>query len=264
MKKYLSKGLGFLVLGSLFLGATAVSAAPNWNVAGSYDIVINYLGSDYTHNVSFTQDIVGDLDGTGTSGAYAWDMISGSVDGDDIEFEADYTATPDAVSPQTTMNIIGTIALDGSMSGTWDDNYNGGSRNGTWTAVAGTADPILPQTIAFDPVASQTYGDPDFTVSATGGASGNDVIFSTSSSACAIVSTTSTSATLAIEEAGMTPSSMVQDMQQSFGQYGLVPATTTSCTGGTMPMSQALAQSRNCASAYIMKQLDNTGNNGGM
>jgi hypothetical protein len=27
----------------------------------------------------------------------------------------------------------------------------------------------------------------------------------------------------------MTPSSMVQDMQQSFGQYGLVPATTTSC-----------------------------------
>ncbi|MBP6974862.1 MAG: peptidoglycan-binding protein [Candidatus Pacebacteria bacterium] len=202
MKKYLSKGLGFLVLGSLFLGATAVSAAPNWNVAGSYDIVINYLGSDYTHNVSFTQDIVGDLDGTGTSGAYAWDMISGSVDGDDIEFEADYTATPDAVSPQTTMNIIGTIALDGSMSGTWDDNYNGGSRNGTWTAVAGTADPILPQTIAFDPVASQTYGDPDFTVSATGGASGNDVIFSTSSSACAIVSTTSTSATFDIQEAG--------------------------------------------------------------
>ncbi len=67
---------------------------------------------------------------------------------------------------------------------------------------------------------------------------------------------------LAIEEAGMTPASMVQDVQQSFGQYGLVPATGASCTGGTMPMSQALAQSRNCASAYIMKQLDNSGNNG--
>lgn len=67
---------------------------------------------------------------------------------------------------------------------------------------------------------------------------------------------------LAIEEAGMSPSSMVQDVQQSFGQYGLVPATNASCTGGTMPMSQALAQSRNCASAYIMKQLDNSGNNG--
>jgi penicillin-binding protein 1A len=67
---------------------------------------------------------------------------------------------------------------------------------------------------------------------------------------------------LAIEEAGMTPSSMVNDVQQSFGEFGLVPATSASCTGATMPMSQALAGSRNCASAYIMKQLDNSGNNG--
>lgn len=68
--------------------------------------------------------------------------------------------------------------------------------------------------------------------------------------------------TLAIEEAGFTPSTMVQDIQQSFGTYGQVPATPKSCSGGTMPMSQALAQSRNCASAYIMKQLDVSGNNG--
>lgn len=67
---------------------------------------------------------------------------------------------------------------------------------------------------------------------------------------------------LAIEEAGFTPSSMVQDVQQSFGEYGLVPATSTSCTGATMPMSQALATSKNCATAYIMKQLDANGNNG--
>jgi penicillin-binding protein 1A len=67
---------------------------------------------------------------------------------------------------------------------------------------------------------------------------------------------------LAIEEAGLTPTSMVQDVQQSFGSYGLVPATSKSCTGATMPMAQALAGSRNCASAYIIKQLDNSGNNG--
>lgn len=67
---------------------------------------------------------------------------------------------------------------------------------------------------------------------------------------------------LAIEEAGFTPSSMVEDVQQSFGEYGLVPATTTSCTGATMPMSQALATSKNCATAYILKQLDANGNNG--
>ncbi len=67
---------------------------------------------------------------------------------------------------------------------------------------------------------------------------------------------------LAIEDAGFTPNTTVQDVQQSFGAYGMVPATGASCTGGSMPMSQALAQSRNCASAYIMKQLDNSGNEG--
>ncbi|SKA06100.1 transglycosylase domain-containing protein [Sediminibacterium ginsengisoli] len=67
---------------------------------------------------------------------------------------------------------------------------------------------------------------------------------------------------LAIEEAGFTPNTIVYDEQQSFGGYGLVPATSRSCKGGSMPMANALAFSRNCASAYIMKQLDNTGNNG--
>jgi len=67
---------------------------------------------------------------------------------------------------------------------------------------------------------------------------------------------------LAIEEAGFTPNTIVYDNQQSFGSYGMVPATTKSCTGASMPMALALAKSRNCATAYIMKQLDNNGNNG--
>ncbi len=62
---------------------------------------------------------------------------------------------------------------------------------------------------------------------------------------------------LAIEDAGFTPNTPVVDVQQSFGSLGMVPATTTSCTGRTMPMAQALAWSRNCATAYIMKQLGN-------
>ncbi|MBX9778981.1 MAG: penicillin-binding protein [Chitinophagaceae bacterium] len=66
---------------------------------------------------------------------------------------------------------------------------------------------------------------------------------------------------LAIEEAGLTPNSMVEDVQQSFGSYGLVPNTSKTCTGATIPMAIALAKSRNCASAYILKQLDNTANN---
>lgn len=67
---------------------------------------------------------------------------------------------------------------------------------------------------------------------------------------------------LAIEEAGFTPNTMVEDVQQNFDGYGLVPATGKTCTGRTMPMASALTWSRNCATAYIMKQLDNTGNNG--
>jgi len=66
---------------------------------------------------------------------------------------------------------------------------------------------------------------------------------------------------MAIEEAGFTPNTIVHDEQQSFGAYGMVPATSTSCTGAEMPMAEALAFSRNCATAYIFKQIDGKGNN---
>ena len=66
---------------------------------------------------------------------------------------------------------------------------------------------------------------------------------------------------LAIEEAGFTPNTTVYDQQQYFGAYGMVPATPKSCSGAAMPMAEALAKSKNCATAYIMKRLDNVGNN---
>ncbi len=65
---------------------------------------------------------------------------------------------------------------------------------------------------------------------------------------------------LAIEKAGFTPNSIVQDQQQNFDGYGMVPNTAKSCTGQSMPMAQALAESRNCASAYIMKSINPKGN----
>jgi penicillin-binding protein 1A len=67
---------------------------------------------------------------------------------------------------------------------------------------------------------------------------------------------------LAIEEGGFTPNTTVYDNQQSFGGFGMVPATSRTCTGAAMPMALALAKSRNCATAYVLKQLDNGGNNG--
>jgi penicillin-binding protein 1A len=59
----------------------------------------------------------------------------------------------------------------------------------------------------------------------------------------------------AIEERGMDPQSAVIDQQQDFGSDRLVPATSKTCTGRTVTMSNALAWSRNCATAYIMKQV---------
>ena len=59
----------------------------------------------------------------------------------------------------------------------------------------------------------------------------------------------------AMEERGFNPETPVEDVQQDFGSNRLVPATSKSCSGRTMTMATALAFSKNCASAYIMKQV---------
>lgn len=59
----------------------------------------------------------------------------------------------------------------------------------------------------------------------------------------------------AMEERGFAPETEVLDEQQDFGRGRLVPATGKTCTGRAMTMASALAWSRNCASAYIMKQV---------
>jgi penicillin-binding protein 1A len=59
----------------------------------------------------------------------------------------------------------------------------------------------------------------------------------------------------AMEERGFAPDTPVEDVQQSFGKNQLVPSTGKSCTGRTVTMTNALTWSRNCATAYIMKQV---------
>ena len=147
MKKLIAK----IVLMSLLvtpLGAifplVANAADPNWDTTGSYVINMNYLGTDYAHDMNLTQDNTGNLTGNGgsPSGAnvYTWTITSGTVSADTIDFMANYTATSDAVTPQTVLHVIGTIASNGTMSGTWSDNYQGGQRSGTWTTASGMAD----------------------------------------------------------------------------------------------------------------------------
>lgn len=61
--------------------------------------------------------------------------------------------------------------------------------------------------------------------------------------------------TQAMEERGFNPDTEVQDVQQDFGRNRLVPATSRTCSGRAMTMASALAWSKNCATAYIMKQV---------
>ncbi len=139
-----------LVAGPLAFSGTklAEAAAPNWNASGSYVINMEYLGTQYPHDMSLTQDGSGNLTGNGGSPAgantYTWVITSGSVSGDSISFTANYTATADAVTPQTVLNVTGTIAPDGTISGTWSDNYQGGERAGAVSTVSGAAVAIPP------------------------------------------------------------------------------------------------------------------------
>ncbi len=61
---------------------------------------------------------------------------------------------------------------------------------------------------------------------------------------------------LAIEEAGFAPESLVQNTAQYFPGSGMVPARgQCKGNGDTVTMATALAYSLNCASAYILKQV---------
>lgn len=126
---------------------SAQAVAPNWNATGNYTFRF-VLGGDYDYDVNLAQDGSGNLTGTGNypvggPTSYSWTLSSGSVDGNTISFVAPYTAGPDALTPLTTLNVTGTITAGGLMSGTWTDNYQGNARNGTWSAITGTASPIV-------------------------------------------------------------------------------------------------------------------------
>ncbi len=146
MKKALTMMLGASTLFASFAFAFILpvqATEANWNTTGDYVVTMEYLGSDYTHDMTLVQDELGNLTGNGGSpagaNAYLWTIEDGMVTGNAIEFTANYTATPDAVIPPTKLDIDGMIAPDGSMSGTWSDNYSGGERSGTWSTATGYA-----------------------------------------------------------------------------------------------------------------------------
>ena len=149
MKNILFKSISsaLFAIPLLFIGVTAQAAVPTWDVTGTYKVNVDYQGTAYAHDAILSQDNMGMLTGNGGSPAganiYTWVVATGSVSGNDVDLYANYTATPDAVTPQTVMHLMGSIAQDGKMSGTWSDNYQAGTRTGTWQTTEGVAEAIV-------------------------------------------------------------------------------------------------------------------------
>lgn len=154
MKKLLNMFLGLsLVLTPLAVALPAQAVSPTWNVTGSYTVSFD----GYVHDMSLVQDGSGNLTGSGgypASGPYtfAWALTSGTVVGDAINLTADYNVG--AIG--TTMHMAGTIASNGTMSGTWDDNYGGSTRTGTWATTSGAAQ-ALPGTLSAEDFGVVSY-----------------------------------------------------------------------------------------------------------
>ncbi len=179
MQKMLTKMFAGVAITTLLLASqvnAAVSVEP-WDVSGSYTVGFQLTGDPtvYTHDMTLSQT-AGQSMVTGSGGypaggpyTYHWNITSGSVSGNTINLTAVY----DLGAPGTTMHMIGTIASDGTMSGTWDDNF-GGTRTGTWATTTGSASRFIPvecDGMTFDNVVTGTSG-PD----TLNGTAGRDLI----------------------------------------------------------------------------------------
>ena len=140
-----------LVLAMVFAIAGPVAATPTtWNVSGTwvfnygegnstgaaYDLTLIQTGAALSGNAGYPAGIV-----PPASYQYTFNLTGGGVTGAAINWTATYASTVDAAAVGCTLQVIGTIAADGTMSGTWTDNYPNktGSRSGIWKTTSGQA-----------------------------------------------------------------------------------------------------------------------------
>jgi hypothetical protein len=114
---------------------TYQSTAFTWNVTGTYAVNVEYLGVQYPEDLVLTQSGTG-ITGTSLSlvgGGSPWTIDTGAVAGANVDFYGYFVG-----NPAMRVHFTGTIASDGSMSGTWADEAPG-VRNGVWTTTTGVA-----------------------------------------------------------------------------------------------------------------------------
>ncbi|HXY18333.1 MAG TPA: hypothetical protein VEH48_02860 [Candidatus Nitrosopolaris sp.] len=121
---------------SLTLFGTAHAISPSlWEINAPEAITFVCGGGDYNHTLNtVSEDSSGSFSGTGTynpDNTYTWN-INGNVSGNNLTFTIVYTGT----NAGYTLDGIGTIAPDGSITGTVDNNCQ------TFSMPAGTATPF--------------------------------------------------------------------------------------------------------------------------
>ncbi len=100
------------------------------SLIGDWVLEFDYLGSPYIHDMTIVDDIFIGTGGYPTGGPYSttW-TVEGTLSGDNVDFRIEYDGSSYYVE------ATGTIAPDGSMSGTWSN----ASQAGTWSSSSGMA-----------------------------------------------------------------------------------------------------------------------------
>ena len=105
-----------------------------WSVVGDWTLRF-LLGNPYVHDMTVTlQQIGGDFEGYGhyvPDPGYTW-TVTGNVVGDSVSFHILYTGK----NAGYYVDAVGTIASDGTISGSWTSNVG---QSGTWESVDGQA-----------------------------------------------------------------------------------------------------------------------------
>lgn len=101
-----------------------------WDITGDWVLEFDYLGSLYIHDMTVVDNTFTGTGGYPAGGSYTttW-TVTGTVSGDDIEMKIEYDSSSYYV------DVVGTIAEDGTMSGTWSN----ASQSGTWQSTSGVA-----------------------------------------------------------------------------------------------------------------------------
>ena len=119
---------------TVYLSNDYTKNIPRWSLEGDWTLKFMYLGSPYIHEMTVTiQQLGGSFEGYGhyvPDPGYTW-TVTGTVSESNVAFRIVYTGK----NLGYFVDAVGTIASDGTMSGTWSNP----SQSGTWSSTAGEA-----------------------------------------------------------------------------------------------------------------------------